>query len=122
MLSKTKRLAAVATAALAISAVVPAASATAVAPAPCRAVSQSTGSEVAIVLVGHYVDSEGGDVTLTCSIIQNGVRVVSVKDPLIGPLAATVSDQRLGTAPFRVCYTVSIEGLSPWNYKSYTNC
>ena len=122
MHSRTKRLTGIATAVLALSAAVPAASASALAVVPCRAVAQSTGSEVAIVLAGHYVDSEGGDVTLTCHIIQNGVRVVSVRDPLIGPVAATVSDQRLGTAPFRVCYTVSIEGLSPWNYKAYSDC
>jgi hypothetical protein len=74
--------------------------------APCRADARSTGSEVAIVLTGEYVDRTGSDVTLTCILVQNGVRVVSVRDPLGGPVAALASDQRLGTAPFSVCYDV----------------
>lgn len=124
MAHKTKRLVAVAAAVAALSAAMPAATAgAALAAGPCRAVSQSTGSEVAIVLEGHYTTKNGGDVTLTCSIIQNNVRVVSVRDPLTGPVAALASDQRLGTAPFRVCYSVTIEDLNPWGpYYSYSDC
>ena len=60
---------------------------------------------------------------LTCHLVQNGVRVASVRDPLVGPVAALVSDQRLGTAPFRVCYTVSVQNLDPWGpYYYYSNC
>lgn len=124
MALETRRLAAVVAAAAALSAAVPVTTAGAtIAAGPCRVVSQSTGSEVAIVLEGHYTTKNGGDVTLTCSIIQNGVRVVSVKDPLTGPVAALASDQRLGTAPFRVCYSVTIEDLNPWGpYYSYSDC
>lgn len=122
MLSKTRRFAAVATAAFALSAALPAGTA-AGAPVTCRAVSASTGSEVAIVLQGQYVDKAGGDVRLTCHIVQNGVKIVSVTDPLTGPVAATVSDQRIGTAPFRVCYSVAIEPLNPWApYFVYSDC
>jgi DNA-binding beta-propeller fold protein YncE len=104
---------AVTVAALAIAAL-PATGAGAVAAGPCRAVAQSTGSEVVVVLEGHYSDKDGGDVRLTCHLVQGGSKVVSVTDPLTGPVAATVSDQRLGTAPFRVCYSLAIEPLNPW--------
>ena len=52
MASRTRRLAGIAAAAFVISAAVPATNAAA-ALIPCQAVSQSTGSEVAVVLVGH---------------------------------------------------------------------
>jgi hypothetical protein len=109
MLSKTKRFAGVAAAMLAVHAGIPAAGAAA---SPCRAVvAQSTGSEVAILLEGHY--SYSGDngpieVSLTCHIVQNGVKVVSVGDFLSGPTAALVSDERIGTDPFYVCYTFAV--------------
>lgn len=122
MRSKTRRFIGMAAAVLAISGAIPATTAGA-ALIPCQATSQSTGSEVAIVLRGNYVDRDGGDVTLTCSIYQGTTRVASVRDPLAGPVAALVSDQRLGTAPFRVCYTVSIEPLDAWApYYHYSNC
>ena len=107
MLSKTKRFTGVVVAALIVSAGIPAGTAAATL-APCRAVvSQSTGSEVAIVLTGEYLDRAGGNVLLTCVIVQNGVRVVSVQDPiLVGSFAALASDERLGTDPFYVCYEV----------------
>ena len=111
MLSRTRRFAALAVTALAVSAGIPA-TAAGTAASPCRAVvSQSTGSEVAILLEGHYSYS-GGDrpveVSLTCHIVQNGVKVVSVGDFLSGPTAALVSDERIGTDPFYVCYTVAV--------------
>lgn len=121
MLSKAKRLIGVAAAAVAVSAALPAPTAGA-ALAPCRAVSQSTGSEVAIVLEGQYVDKSGGDVVLTCYLVQNGVRVASARDPLVGPVAVLASDQRLSTVPFTVCYTVSIRNLVTWSSSYYSNC
>jgi hypothetical protein len=123
MASRTRRLTGLAVAGLLISAAAPATSALGASLAPCRAVSQSTGSEVAVVLEGSYTDKAGGDVFLTCYLVQNGVRVASVRDPLVGPVAALVSDQRLGTAPFSVCYTVSVHSLDPWGPYFYdSNC
>lgn len=94
----------------------------AAAPAPCRAVSQSTGSEVAILLEGHYADTQGGDVTLRCYLVQNGVTVASVTDPLVGPVAALAADQRLSTAPFRVCWEVTIRRFVDWGYYHHNSC
>lgn len=124
MLSRTKRLAVVAAAALAVSAGIPATTAGA-ATGPCMGVTHSTGSEVAILLVGHYTWTKDrtADVRLTCHIVQNGVKVVSVTDPLSGNVAALASDERVGTDPFYVCYTISISNQpAPWNWLTFSNC
>lgn len=121
MLSKAKRLTGLAATALAVSAALPAAPAGA-ALGPCTAVAQSTGSEVAVVVEGDYVDNKWlGNVSLTCHLVQNGVTVASIKDPLIGPVATLASDQRLGTDPFHVCYSVHI-GKPFGGSVSFTNC
>lgn len=129
MLSKARRLAGVAAAVLAVSAGIPATPAGAAA-GPCTAVvSQSTGSEVAIVLEGHYrwTKSNTADVRLTCHIVQNGVHVVSVSDELRGSVAALASDERIGTDPFYVCYSIYVTdrpNLPPYptDFYSYSSC
>ena len=129
MLSRTKRFAGVAAAALAVSAGIPATTAGAAA-GPCTAVvSQSTGSEVAILLEGHYrwPKSSTADVRLTCHIVQNDVTVVSVTDPLTGHVAALASDVRIGTDPWYVCYSIYVTNRPnlppyPTDFYSYSNC
>jgi hypothetical protein len=124
MLLKTRRYAASVAAVLAVSGAIPATTAAA-APDVCNAVSHSTGSEVAVVLEGHYrwPKDNTSDVRLTCHIVQNGVKVVSVTDPLSGHVAALVSDQRIGTDPFTVCYTILVSNNpAPWNWLTMTNC
>ena len=123
MLSKKRRLAGVTMAAAALAMALPAGTATARL-APCRATSASTGSEVAIVLTGEYEDRAGGNVVLTCVLVQNGVRVASVRDPLFGPVAALASDQRLGTDPFEVCYDVVTSFMVDdfGSHYHYTDC
>jgi hypothetical protein len=129
MLSNAKRFAAAASAALAIAAgVAPPAAGSA--EAPCRAaVAQSTGSEVAIVLEGHYrwPKSTTAHVRLTCHIVQNGLKVVSVSDPLPGHVAALVSDERIGTDPFSICHSIYVTERAltpplPTDAYSFTNC
>jgi hypothetical protein len=124
MLSRTGRFAGVAAAVLAVTAGLPAGAAGA-ADGPCRAVvSQSTGSEVAILLEGHFSSSRRNapDVTLTCHIVQNGVKVVSVTDPFSGAFAALASDERIGTDPFYVCYTLTdVPTLGPLPEEDYTS-
>lgn len=124
MFSKTRRLTGTIAMGLVISAGLPAPTAGA-APGTCNAVSRSTGSEVAVVLEGHYrwPKDNTADVRLTCHIVQNGVKVVSVTDPLSGHVAALVSDQRIGTDPFTVCYTIMVSNQpAPWNWLTMTNC
>jgi hypothetical protein len=124
MLSKTKRLTAVAAAAVALSAALPATSAGAV-PGTCNAVTHSTGSEVAVLLEGHFrwAKDTRADVRLTCHIVQNGVKVVSVTDPLSGNVAALASDARIGTDPFRVCYSIMLNYQpAPWDWATMTDC
>jgi hypothetical protein len=123
-MSRTRRLVAVAAAAAAIAAAAPASRAVAdTAAGPCKVVSQSTGSEVAIVLVGNYTTKTGGDVILTCYLVQNGVKVASARDSLRGPVAALVSDQRLNTSPFTVCYAVAMQDISPWGlWHHFSDC
>jgi hypothetical protein len=124
MLSKTKRLTAVAATVLALCASTPAASADA-ALGTCNAVSHSTGSEVVVLLEGHYrwAKDTTADVRLTCHIVQNGVKVVSVTDPLSGNFAALASDARIGTDPFHLCYTIMVNNQpAPWNWVTMTNC
>ncbi|HEV2757599.1 MAG TPA: hypothetical protein VG318_17685 [Actinomycetota bacterium] len=97
---------------------------------PCRAVvSPSTGSEIAIVLEGHYTYSGPhaniSDARLTCHIVQNGVRVVSVTDPFEGPTAALLSDERIDAGPFSICYSLDvlrILGPQPSDYPSSSDC
>ena len=112
MISKTRRLAVTAAivAALSRGTTAPPAGA---AEGPCRAVvSQSTGSETAIVLAGHFTysgpNSMLADANLTCHIVQNGVKVVTVSDDLVGPTAITVSDQRINPDPYYVCYSLEV--------------
>ena len=123
MLSKTRRVCGLVTAVLAVSAAIPATTAGA-AWSPCTAVSQSTGSEVAVLLEGHFSSSRRNapDVTLTCHIVQNGVKVVSVTDPFSGAFAALASDERIGTDPFYVCYTlIDVPTLGPLPEEDYTS-
>jgi hypothetical protein len=127
MRPRTYRLAAVA-AALALFGAVPAPAAAD--DPPCQAlVSGSTGSETAIVLEGHYTYSGPyssiSDAHLTCHVVQNGVRVVSVSDDMTGPTAITISDQRIDPFPFHVCYEVAVWrtiGPQPSDYPSSSNC
>ncbi|HEV2757597.1 MAG TPA: hypothetical protein VG318_17675 [Actinomycetota bacterium] len=126
MLCRTRRAAATAAAVLTVAAGIAAPTAAA-ADGPCQAVaSQSTGSEVAVVLEGHYrwPKDTTSDVRLTCHLVQNGVKVVSVTDPLRGHVAALVSDARIGTDPFTVCYTIYVSDPGPvtWPYFTTTNC
>jgi hypothetical protein len=128
MLANTKRLTAVAAAVLALSAAIPVTSAGAV-PEICNAVSHSTGSEVAVLLEGHYrwPKSTTAHVSLTCHIVQNGVKVVSVSDELPGHIAALASDERIGTDPFSVCYSIYVTDRPltppfPIHAYSTTNC
>ena len=129
MRSVTRRLTVLAAAALALSSIVPAPTAGA-APSPCRAVvSQSTGSETAILLEGHYSysgsDANISDAQLTCYIVQNGVKVVTVRDQFEGPTAALVSDERIDPYPFSVCYSVvvvRIVGPQPEDIPSGSDC
>ena len=121
MLRGIRRFVGVTAAALALAGALPAGTATAAA-GPCRATSQSTGSEVAIVLSGSYVDKQGGDVQLTCYLVQGDRTVASTSDELSGPVAALASDQRLGTAPFQVCYEVTIWRFVDWGYYHYNSC
>ncbi len=124
MLSKTRRLTGMIATVLVISACIPITTAGA-APDICNAVSHSTGSEVAVVLEGHYrwTKDRTADVRLTCHLVQNGVKVVSVTDPLSGHVAALVSDQRIGTDPFSVCYTIMVSNQpAPWDWLTMTNC
>ncbi|HEV2757596.1 MAG TPA: hypothetical protein VG318_17670 [Actinomycetota bacterium] len=124
MKTKTVRRACAALAALALSASIPATTAGA-ATSTCNAVTHSTGSEVAVVLEGHYrwPKDNTADVRLTCHIVQNGVKVVSVTDPLSGHVAALVSDARIGTDPFSVCYTIMVSNQpAPWDWLTMTNC
>ncbi|HEV2757595.1 MAG TPA: hypothetical protein VG318_17665 [Actinomycetota bacterium] len=127
MRPKTRRLAAVAVAAIAVAAAAPAATARAESSAvagPCRATSASTGSEVQVVLTGNYTDdSTTSNVTLSCHIVMGGRRILSVTDPLLGPVAALAAEQRIDTAPFYVCYELHIrEFLDLWNAEYSTNC
>lgn len=124
MLSRTKVFAGLTAVVAAVSAGVPAAGA---APSPCQAVSQSTGSEVQVVVEGHYSYTRGNaEVTLTCKLIQNGVTLKSVSDPMWGPVAALAFDERIGTQPFSVCYWLLIKEAGPegfpTNHYHYTNC
>ena len=124
MRSKTRRYAAAVTAVLAVSAAIPATTAGA-APDICNAVSHSTGSETAVLLEGHYrwPKDRTADVRLTCHLVQNGVKVVSVTDPLSGHVAALASDERIGPDPFQVCYTVMVSNNpAPWDWLTMTNC
>ena len=128
MLSRTRRFAGVAVAALALSAGIPAATAGADSIELCRAVvSHSTGSEIAILLEGRYTHSGDGnaEARLTCHIVQNGVKVVSITDPLEGPHAALASDERIDPDPFYVCHELTvwkILGPQPIDYPQDTNC
>lgn len=110
MRSRTRRCAAVAATAVAVFASVPAATATAPTTEHCRAVvSFTTGSETAVLLEGHYTHPGGNaDVVLTCSLVLNGSRVVSVTDAQDGPTAALASDERIGPGSFYVCHTLTI--------------
>lgn len=121
MLSKKMRLGAVA-AALAASAAVPAPASAAL--TTCQAaVSQSTGSETAVLLVGRYVDQKWrGMVTLTCNIVQNGVTVASAGDVGSGSVAVVASDERIPPGPFTVCYEVRIFVPSTMAHYYMTNC
>lgn len=129
MRSRPRRLAGVTAAALAVFAAIPATPSGA-AIRPCQAVvSQSTGSEIAIVLEGHYTysgpDASISDARLTCHIVQYGVKVVSVTDPFEGPTAALVSDERIDPDPFSICYSldvVRILGPQPIDYPSSSDC
>lgn len=97
---------------------------------PCRAVvSQSTGSETAILLEGHYSysgpDAGISDTQLTCYIVQNGAKVVAVSDQLEGPTAALVSDERIDPHPFTICYSVVVVrrlGPQPEDIPSASDC
>ena len=128
MLAKTRCVVGVAAAALAVSAAIPAATAAADSLELCRAVvSHSTGSEIAILLEGRYTHSGDGnaEARLTCHIVQNGVKVVSVTDPLEGPHAALASDERIAPDPFYVCHELTvwkILGPQPIDYPHDTNC
>jgi hypothetical protein len=122
MLSRLRSFAAVATAAVAISAALPAGTAVA-RPDPCRASSFNTTSEVAVVVVGQWVDTGGGDVRLTCHLVQGSVKVASATEDVPGPVAVIASDQRIEPSTFRVCYEVTIEPANPWAPLYYdTNC
>jgi hypothetical protein len=129
MRSLTTRLAVVAAVALALPSAVHAPAAGA-ALSPCRAVvSQSTGSETAIVLEGHYSysgpDAGISDAQLTCYIVRNGVKVVAVPDPFEGLTAALVSDERIDPGPFTVCYSVVVVrrlGPQPEDIPSASDC
>lgn len=128
MLTRTRRLVGVAAAALAVSAALPAPVAGAVDDAPCNAaVTQSTDSEVAILLEGHYVwNKRDGHVRLTCHIFQNGVEVAAVSDQLPGWIAALASDERIGTDPFYVCYSIYVTATNgpplPRPTYTYSSC
>lgn len=133
MLSMTRRAAAVAAAVLAVAGGMAAPTAAA-AEGPCQAtVSQSTGSEIAIVLTGQFTYSGGNsllaDAQLTCRIVQNGVPVVTVSDELTGPTAITVSDQRIDPDPYYVCYALDVIftddtplSTRPVEYPASSNC
>ncbi|HEV2757600.1 MAG TPA: hypothetical protein VG318_17690 [Actinomycetota bacterium] len=122
MLSKVRRFAAVAVAATAISAALPAGTAAA-RPDPCRVSSFNTTSEYAVVVEGHWVDTGGGDVRLTCHLVQSGVKVASATEDVPGPVAVIASDQRIDPSYFRVCYEVTIEPANPWGPLYFdTNC
>lgn len=127
MRPKTRRLAAVAVAAIAVTAAAPAASVGAGSSAvagPCRVTSASTGSEVQAVMTGNYAaDDTSSNVTLSCHIVMGGRRILSVTDPLVGPVAVLAAEQRIDTAPFYVCYELHIRKfLDIWNYDYSTNC
>lgn len=126
MRSRTRRITGVTAAALAAFAAIPATPSGA-AIRPCQAVvSQSTGSETAVVLEGHFrTDRENSEVRLTCHLVQNGVKVVSVTDPFTGPWALTVTDQRIDPDPYYVCYELSILvilGPQPADYPYSSDC
>lgn len=121
MFSKKMRLGAVA-AVLAASAAVPTPANAAL--GICQAaVSQSTGSETAVVLVGRYVDQKWrGVVTLTCHIVQNGVKVASASDVSTGSVAVVASDERIPPGPFTVCHEVRIFVPATMTHYYMTNC
>lgn len=119
MRSRTRRLAVIVSAALALSAPIPASTA-APALAPCRAEAVTTGSETALVLIGRFSENGAFDVWLTCHIMQEGQRVVSRTDEMEGPVAALASDERIPPGPFTVCYEVLM--LKIWGYEHRTDC
>ncbi|HEV2757598.1 MAG TPA: hypothetical protein VG318_17680 [Actinomycetota bacterium] len=132
MLSRTRRVAATVAAVLAVAGGMAAPTAAA-AEGPCQAaVSQSTGSEIAIVLEGHFTysgsNSALADANLTCHIVQNGVPVVTVSDQLVGPTAITVTDQRIDPDPYHVCYALEVvwtiwpHGPRPVEYPATSDC
>jgi hypothetical protein len=125
MRSKTRRIAAGAALALAVTAAAPSALAsdTAAAIAPCRAsASALNGNQITVVVTGHYVDNQGGDVTLTCHVVQNGQRRASFTDSSSGPIAVVSGTASVPIAPFSVCYEVSIWDITGWGYRYQTNC
>lgn len=113
MLSKVRSFSAVALAAAAFSAALPAGAATARL-APCRVSSIDTGFETTVLVEGHWADTAGGDVDLACHLVQGGVKVASAREDVYGPVAAISSVQRIPAADFTVCYEVAIAPFNPW--------
>ena len=121
MLSKTQRLTGVAAAVIALAGAVPAHAAT-LSVAPCGAQSVSTGSETAVLLHGHYVDTTdiAFDVELKCHIVQGGRIIASRTDLMGGPVAALASDERIPPGAFTVCYEV--ETMHFWGTNFHSDC
>ena len=123
MLSRTRRFAAIAVTALVVSAGIPATTAGAALQTCQAAVSQSTGSETAVVIVGQYADNKWrGIVTLTCHIVQNGVKVASKSDMTSGSVAVLVWEERIPPEPFTVCHEIRIFVVSTMTNYYTTNC
>ena len=100
-------------AALAASTLVPVGATPAHAMAACQAKSLGTHHHIGqfVAIFGAYSPANAVDVQMTCGVVQNGVTVARVTDPLPGPVAAVADVQILGRSWVESCQEITVTRL-----------
>lgn len=83
--------------------------------AACQAKSLGTHSEFGqfVAVVGAYKGpADALEVHLTCGIVQRGVTVDRVQDPLVGPVAALAEVRTVWGGTVSACYEIKVIPVS----------
>ncbi len=81
--------------------------------AACQAKSLGTHHHIGqfVAIFGAYAPANALDVQMTCGVVQNGVTVARVTDPLPGPVAAVADVQILGRSWVTSCQEITVTRL-----------
>ena len=115
MILSTKRLLVASATVVGLTAILPVAPATAMAPCQVRSFSTIQGGQTNVI-AGAYTTAGAIDVSLTCGIVRNGETVARFSEKIPGPVATVTGTSNLGGF-FTVCHEIRatyVDGRSPY--------